>query len=162
MEPVIEKSRFNDSPEWAAVVASYEPVLQRIAQKVAASADDDTREDVMAEMRIALFEQWPEKIRAYRPELHGPIVPGAIPGAVDRYLRNVARNAALSFRQMKRTRDWYQGQTEWRNGVRQYQPARFTRLDELVAVGMDIDSHGNVTWNEVSTDGLVIEDDHAA
>src|SRR5690348_1743551 len=97
-------TKWNETPEWAAIVASYEPTITRVATKYSAGYNDDfLMEDVKQECRIALFQQFPEKIRGYDPARHGPIVPGKIPGAVDRYLKNVCRNAALSWLHSRKT-----------------------------------------------------------
>lgn len=151
---------FTDDPHWQEFVATYEPVIIKIALKFC-SADESLREDVMQEARIALATLRPEECRDYEPYCRGEISEGQWNDRLDRYCRNAIRNSILSYLDSYAKGNWYIGRTrsvkDKKTGATRkvYLPPRFTSLDEMVDdYGMQVDEDANISWTQASEDGL--------
>lgn len=149
---------FNESEDWQTYAQSFERVIIKIAQKYC-SNDDSLRQDAEQEARIALATIRPESIVGYNRE---DLTDTQRNGYLDRYMRNVIRNAILSYLDSYSKGNWYTGRTrhikDRQTGVsrRVYLPPRFSSLDMLVEEhGMQVDEHFNISWADPSDDGLV-------
>lgn len=138
---------FNTDPDWMDYVASLEPVIRKIAQKL--TSDEDMQEDCKQEARVALCTIRPENIVGNR----------------DAYVRNVIRNSMLKYLASYNTGDWYSGRTVYRESedgstIRRYVPPRFASFDLLAdEFGMEVDEHGAVSW--VARDDGLSNDERA-
>ena len=159
-EPVAD-SFFNPCERWHAIVAAFEPTIQAIAVKVS-RLDHVLREDCAQEMRIALLQQHPERIRGYDVERDGILTPTSIPGPVKRFMANTARNAALSMMQSHNLGCWYVGRSYTRynkkDGTKKriHRGARYRSLPDLHDAGFDIDDTGRIVSahdDDASLDG---------
>jgi len=146
---------FNRDPEWEKFVQRYETTIEKIAVKYC-SVDEDLRNDVKQEARIALRTVFPNRIRGYET-----LTSESWFQALDRYCRNVIRNSILSYLNSYPKGNWYIGRTrhvkDRATGATRkvYMPPRFSSLDELVDnYGMQVDESGSVSWPDPSDDGL--------
>lgn len=146
---------FNPDPKWQKFALGYEKIIQAIAVKYCA-ADESLREDCEQEARIALLAQWPEKIRGI-VGLTGT----EYDKALDRYCRNVIRNAILSYLDSYPKGNWYIGRNrhvknaKTGENTKVYLPPRFSSLDELTDdFGMQVDENGAISWPDPSDDGI--------
>ena len=154
---------FNHDETWQAVCTTYDGVIAALVYKYASTADVDIQTDARQEALIALHTVRPERIKGYDPAKHGPITRDHVPAPVDRYARNVLRNSILGFLDHRTKGRWDVGRTMPRRDktgrrYRVHKPARYASLDELTALGMDVDRRGSISWNAVSTDGLLLEE----
>jgi hypothetical protein len=151
---------FNPDPEWQRYILRFEPVIVAIALK-RCSSDEDMRDDVMQEARIALATTYPEQVKGFEAYCRGEITESQWHEALDRYCRNVVRNSILSFLDSYATGPWNMGRTrhvrDRKTGQSRkvYLPPRFSSLDELVDdYGMQVDETGAISWPDPSDDGL--------
>lgn len=151
---------FNPDPAWHEYVATFEPVIRTVAQKYCVS-DEALQEDCAQEARIALATVRPERVSGYMKEGQ---TEEAREAALQRYLRNVIRNAVLSYLDSYSKGNWYIGRSrsvrDARTGLshRIYFPPRFSSLDTLVDEhGMQVDESGEISWGAASEDGLTFD-----
>ena len=159
-EPVSAAYNFNPDPVWQTYVLGYESTIKKVALKYC-SSDEALREDVMQEARVAIATVFPEKIHGFEEHKAGEISDEEWEKRRNKYLRNVIRNAILSYLDSYPKGNWYIGRTR---SVRDkatgesrkvYLPPRFSSLDELVDdFGMQVDHNGAVSWPDPSDDGL--------
>lgn len=154
--------RWNDDPTWVEYTYTFEQVIQQITNKYC--SDVSMRPDCHQEARIALLTIYPHNVNGYSEYILGNIGEEEWGIRVDKYCRNVIRNTILSFLDSLKTGNWYVGRTRRTlnkytgEKEKQYIPPRYSSLNELVDVhGMEVDEDGNISWPEVSTDGLDIE-----
>lgn len=151
--------RFNPDPAWQAFIQRYEADIEAIAMKYC-TADDDLREDVKQEARVGLATSCPESVDAFEPYARGLISEEQWNKALDRYCRNVIRNSILSYLDSYPKGNWYIGRTrqvkDKRTGEahKVYLPPRFSSLDELTELGMEVDENFNISWAHSSEDGI--------
>lgn len=152
---------WNEDPEWATYCLELERAITKIAAKY--TTDEALREDCAQEARIALYTLHPSKIRLYEKFLSGEIDEKTWKKQLDKYCRNVIRNSVLSYLDSLKTGSWYMGRTRRvknrRTGLRvkSHVGPRYSSLDELVEEsGLQIDEHGNISWEYISTSGLGI------
>lgn len=148
---------FNHDPAWLAYIATLEPLVAKIAMKYA-SMDDSLREDCIQEARIALATVHPERIEWYKT---GDLADTGVQAMLERYLRNVIRNAVLSYLDSYSKGNWYVGRTrtvrDQRTGdlKKVYTPPRFASLDALTdEFGMQVGEDYEITWADLADDGL--------
>jgi hypothetical protein len=148
---------FNEDPAWQIYAQSFERVIIKIVQKFAAT-DESLQMDCAQEARIALATIRPERIVGYN---RIDLTEQQRKGYLDRYMRNVIRNAVLSYLDSYSKGNWYIGRTRYvkdkESGEvrRVYMPPRFSSLDMLVEEhGMQVDEHCNISWADPSDDGL--------
>lgn len=157
---VVEKAlEWNEDPKWAEYCTGLEKVIIKIAAKF--TTDDALREDCAQEARIGLYTLHPSKIRLYQKYVSGEIDEKTWLKQLDKYCRNVIRNSVLSYLDSLKTGSWYMGRTRRvknrRTGLRvkSHVGPRYSSLDELVEdSGLQIDEHGNISWEYISTSGL--------
>jgi hypothetical protein len=150
---------WNLDPKWARYCESLEKAITKIAAKF--TTDEALREDCAQEARIGLYTLHPSKIRLYEKFLSGEIDEKTWKKQLDKYCRNVIRNSVLSYLDSLKTGSWYMGRTRRvknrRTGqrVKSHVGPRYSSLDELVEdSGLQIDEHGNISWEYISTSGL--------
>lgn len=150
---------WNEDPEWAEYCLTLEKAITKIAAKF--TTDEALREDCAQEARIGLYTLHPSKIRLYEKFLAGEIDEKTWKKQLDKYCRNVIRNSVLSYLDSLKTGSWYMGRTRRvknrRTGLRvkSHVGPRYSSLDELVEdSGLQIDEHGNISWEYISTSGL--------
>lgn len=151
--------RFNPDPSWQEFIKSYEPEIEAIAIKYCTS-DEDLREDVKQEARVGLATTFPEQVDDFEGYVRGRIAEEQWNKALDRYCRNVIRNSILSYLDSYPKGNWYIGRTRHvkdkrtGNTTKVYLPPRFSSLDEMSEMGMQVDEDHNISWTDVSEDGL--------
>lgn len=151
---------FNPDPHWQEYIQRFEPEIHKIALKYMV-VDEGLREDTMQEARIALATLRAEKCDQFEPYVRGEITVDQWNSALDRYCRNAIRNSILSYLDSYASGNWYIGRTrsvkDKRTGRSRkvYLPPRFSSYDELTdEYGMQVDTDGNISWPEVSEDGM--------
>ena len=154
---------FNPDPHWQQHALTYERMVQKIATKYC-SSDESLLEDVMQECRVAVACIRPEECAAFEGFSKGLITEEQWQAALNRYIHNVIRNAALSMLDSYPKGNWYIGRTrsmkDRKTGETRkvYLPPRYSSLDYLVDEhGMQVDEHGAISWPNPSDDGLVGE-----
>jgi hypothetical protein len=160
-KPKVPKSMdFNPDPAWQTATQRYESVIQSIAAKYC-STDEDLRQCLMQEARIALLTVRPEAIKGFSDWADGHIDDKQWQKKVDSYCGNVIRNSILSYLDSYATGNWYIGRTRHirdrstGKSRKVHMPPRYSSLDELVDhYGAQIDEDGQITWPEHSEDGL--------
>lgn len=157
---VLKDYNFNPDPAWPQTMARYETVIQSIAAKTCA-VDDDLRNDVMQEARIALLTLRPQVVQGFEQFTSGELDPKQWQKRLDSYCGNVIRNSILSYLDSYAKGNWYSGRTRHvRDRVtgrtkKVHLPPRYSSLDELVDVyGAQVGEDGQITWPEHSEDGL--------
>jgi hypothetical protein len=159
-EVTIEKPlNWNEDPKWAKYCETLERTIVKIAAKY--TTDEALREDCAQEARIGLYTLHPSKIRLYEKFISGEIDEKTWKKQLDKYCRNVIRNSVLSYLDSLKTGSWYMGRTRRvknrRTGqrVKSHVGPRYSSLDELVEdSGLQVDEHGNISWDHISTSGL--------
>lgn len=149
-----EKLRYNDDPEWVALVLSYDSKIKAIASK--ATTDHGLWEDCVQEAYIDLLTVIPSRVRQYWDYRNGSVRAKTWVGVLDRYCRNVIRNSVRSHLSSYRTGSWRTGRTvkvyDKAKGmnVKRRQLSRMTSLDELSEdYGLQVDEHFNLSWPKV-------------
>lgn len=155
---------FNPDPEWQTYAATFEAMIQKIALKYC-SSDENLREDVMQEARIALATVVPEAVAGFEDYLRGVQTEDQWLKKLRAYCGNVIRNSILSYLDSYPKGNWYNGRTrhvkDRRTGESRkvYLQPRFSSLDMLVdEFGMQVDQHGAISWPDPSDDGIVLPD----
>lgn len=163
MEPESQAFNFNPDPHWQEHALTYERMVQKIATKYC-SSDEALLEDVMQECRIAVACIRPEDCAAFEGYTKGEITEEQWHHALNRYINNVIRNAALSMLDSYPKGNWYIGRTrsmkDRKTGETRkvFLPPRYSSLDYLVDEhGMQVDERGAISWPSPSDDGLMVE-----
>jgi hypothetical protein len=158
-EPEFTTLTWNDDPEWIKYTAGYEPVIKQIANKY--TTDEHLREECEQEARMRLLTKFPYQCRAYPLYKEGTITEAQFQKALNVYLRQCIRNAILDYLNKWVTGNWYIGRTRRKfNKItgkheKVHVSVRYASLDDLMDNhGMDINEDGEITWPEVSHDGL--------
>ena len=141
-------SYFNSDEAWHRVCETYDNVLRRIAQKIS-TLDEALQDDCMSEARMAIYGIRPSEVRGYDEARDGPVSVDNIPPAVDRFIRNAARNSMLSYMQSWQTGNFYVGRSYTvyaKDGSKRkvHKPARYASIVDLQLDGFDIDQNGRV------------------
>ena len=151
----------NLDPSWVRYVERFEPLILSISHKV--TTDKALQQDCQQEARIALLQVYPEKVDGHEKFIRKEITEGQWHINLRVYCSSVIRNSMLDYLNSYKTGNWYIGRTRRyknRTGevVEQHVNPRFSSLDDLMEnFGMQIDHLGEVTWEEVSTTGLLGE-----
>lgn len=146
--------RFNPDPSWQQFITRFEPEIEAIAIKYC-TTDEDLREDVKQEARVGLATTFPEQVDGFELYARGQISEDQWDKALDRYCRNVIRNSILSYLDSYPKGNWYIGRTrhvkDKRTGdtKKVYLPPRFSSLDEMSDMGMQVDEDQNISWQHV-------------
>lgn len=148
---------WNTSAAWAQFCAEFEPTLQKIARKFV--EDPDLREDACQNARVAIYQIFPDR------DIQQLQTPGLTPEqrmhAIKKFVSNITRNRCISTVTSRSEGDWSKGISRLVydpvTGARSKRifPPRFESLDELTdEFGMQVDIQGNISWPEVSEEGL--------
>lgn len=154
-----QEVEWNNDPEWVEYIQGFETVIAQIATKYC--SDHDMRLDCAQEARIALLTVKPEKVNSYPRWKAGLISDERWEKDLSAYCRMAIKFSILSFLDSPKTGNWYVGRTRrvkdpvTGEKKKQHNPARYSSYDMLVDdFGMQVDEHGEISWPEVSSDGL--------
>jgi hypothetical protein len=149
---------WNDDPEWVEYVLSLRPVISAIAAKCV--SDPYLREDCEQEAAIALLKVKPDSVSLYSDYKAGKVTEKQWQSKLSAYCRQVAHFTILSTLNSMTTGSLYTGRVKKKvnekgEKVKYSAPARYSSLEELTEnAGLQVDEHGNISWERVSTSGL--------
>lgn len=144
--PQLGERGWNDDPAWLRYIERFEYTIEAITKKY--TQDRPLREDCAQEARLALMSVFPDQVEGYALYTNGGYSEDEWNRNLDRYCRNVVRNAILSYLTAWKSGPWYMGRSRKdEEGATSHTLPRYIQLDTLVASGLvQIDETGTILY----------------